>query len=337
MNRILSLDVIRIVACVMIVMMHAPMPDSGIDGRFLAANGLLTAPGIGLFVMVSGALLLPVNVPTKTFLRRRLSKVLYPTLFWTFFYMGVKLFNGDIHISEAATQMLSIPFSAQFNGVLWFMYMLIGLYLLAPVISPWLEKASQKELRLYLLVWAVTLCYPIVRNVVSVNEGTTGILYYFGGYVGYFVLGYYMRRYACKITILGSVLLIVLPFAIGTICKMRHIDVDYYDLFWYLSIFTAMSSMSWFFILHRKTPSYSNANRSHRVIVQVSNCCFGIYLSHIFMMRTILWKWSFLQQMDGIASFALIVLLTLAGSLLMTYLLSLLPFGDYIIGFKQKK
>ena len=41
--------------------------------------------GIGMFFMVSGALLLPIKISTKQFLHRRLKKIVGPILFWTFF------------------------------------------------------------------------------------------------------------------------------------------------------------------------------------------------------------------------------------------------------------
>ena len=73
-SRIFYLDVIRILACVMIVSMHAPIPNTGLNSYVLSTDSLLAAPGVGLFVMVSGALLLPMNMPTKQFLKRRMGK-----------------------------------------------------------------------------------------------------------------------------------------------------------------------------------------------------------------------------------------------------------------------
>lgn len=58
-ERDLSLDIIRIIACVMVVIMHSPMPSSRANGLFLSSLSYFTAPCIGLFFMVSGALLLP--------------------------------------------------------------------------------------------------------------------------------------------------------------------------------------------------------------------------------------------------------------------------------------
>lgn len=60
-RREISLDVIRLIACLMIVLMHSPMPGCGSSGMVLSGISYLTAPGIGLFFMVSEALLLKGN------------------------------------------------------------------------------------------------------------------------------------------------------------------------------------------------------------------------------------------------------------------------------------
>lgn len=58
-QRDLSLDLLRIVACVMVVMMHSPIPSNNSDGIILSSLSYFTAPCIGLFFMVSGSLILP--------------------------------------------------------------------------------------------------------------------------------------------------------------------------------------------------------------------------------------------------------------------------------------
>ena len=81
-RRYVFLDVIRLVACLMIVLMHSPMPGLNTLGIVLCGISYLTAPGIGLFFMVSGALLLKRNVDnpfeTRIFLQRRFIKILIP-------------------------------------------------------------------------------------------------------------------------------------------------------------------------------------------------------------------------------------------------------------------
>ncbi len=131
----------------------------------------------------------------------------------------------------------SLPFSPQGNPVLWFMYTLIGLYLLAPVLSRWLNYASRTEIEFYLGLWGISLCFPIVRPVVNINTGDTGILYYFTGYAGYFVLGYYLKQYPKRIPWKALFPLLTVAMAAPVVCKTAGWKVDFYDLFWYLSVF----------------------------------------------------------------------------------------------------
>lgn len=148
-ERIVYLDIIRVLACCMVVLMHSPHPDAGISGLILSPLSFLTAAGIGLFFMVSGSLLLPVKIGTGDFLKKRIGKIIGPLLFWTLFYIVIRLLTGNMQTADLLISLLSIPFSTQGHGVLWFMYILIGLYLLAPILSPFLEKAGERELRFY--------------------------------------------------------------------------------------------------------------------------------------------------------------------------------------------
>lgn len=145
-QRDYSLDLVRILACFMVVLMHSPMQTENANGLLLSSLSYFTAPCIGLFFMVSGALLLPSPIYTRytnasaenltlTFLKKRLKKVLLPTLVWTSFYIAVKVCDGELKGHELLRSVISIPFSAQGHGVLWFMYTLIGLYLVTPIIS----------------------------------------------------------------------------------------------------------------------------------------------------------------------------------------------------------
>lgn len=70
-KRNIHYDIIRIIACMMIVAMHSPIPNENANGFFLSALSYLSAPGVGLFFMISGALILPIHTDLKTFFRKR--------------------------------------------------------------------------------------------------------------------------------------------------------------------------------------------------------------------------------------------------------------------------
>lgn len=285
--------------------------------------------------MVSGALLLPIRFSTSTFLKRRCLKVLFPTLVWSIFYLLCNIFVRGDNV-ELMRSLLSLPFSAQGNSVLWFMYSLMGLYLLAPILSRWLNGANRKELDFYLGIWVITLCYPIISFVADVNIGNTGVLYYFAGYVGYFVLGYYLKQYpdsfSPKFLIPALVIVIVAPVA----CKLLHLHVDFYEMFWYLSVFVVVQCVCWFRVVEKFSNSCFARSSIRKLIIELSNLSFGVYLVHIFIMRYVLWHCNFILSINSYVLQTLTVaLLTFAASTIICYILSFIPKAQYLIGFKH--
>ncbi len=299
-KRFEYIDLLRCIACILVVVMHSPMPGIGTTGMVLSSVSLFTAPGVPLFFMLSGALLLPTSLSMGDFMKRRLGRVFWPTLLWTFFYIGLSIFTGRLEGKAILKSVFSIPFSPQGHGVLWFMYAIMGLYFITPIISPWLQRASRREVELVLIAWAITLCYPILKIWLTVSDGAEGMLYYFSGYVGYYLLGYYLHRWRPRISLPVIALLFVVPFGAAIGCKVTHVEVDFYSVFWYLSIFVAMMAVAWFSLVMRYVPlDVSPTSRFWKTVNSLSRFSFDIYLMHIFVMRTLLWRYLPLEQWGG--------------------------------------
>lgn len=330
-QRDINLDIIRIVACLMVVTMHAPMPNENAIGIFNAALSYYNAPCIGLFFMVSGALLLPIKGDGIDFLKRRFTKIAGPTIFWSIFYIACRYFF-DGTSEGIAKSILSIPFSPQGHGVMWFMYTLAGLYLIAPIISAWLERASKKEIEIYLSIWILTTCYPLLKLFLTTQTGETSILYYLSGFAGYFLLGYYLKKYPKAISYTILLPAIIIAICAPIVCKILHFEVNIYDMFWYLSIFVVVMAIGWFCLINNKVQAYNGRN-----IPLVSNLSFGIYLTHIFVMRYILWELDIIQNINSyIIQTIIVIIATFIGSLILCYAIARLPFAQYIIGYKIK-
>lgn len=329
-ERNYNYDIMRVLACIMIICMHAPMPNLNANGIILSTISYFTAPGLCLFFVISGSLLLPIKTDTTTFLKKRLGKVIMPTLVFTILYIILNCINGEQQ--NILRTICSIPFSAQGHGVLWFMYTLIGLYLVAPIISKWLDSASKREVELYLLLWVITLCFPILKLFVGINEGNTGVLYYFSGYIGYFILGYYLKKYpesiSLKKLIIPDIIAIIAPIAF----KVMHIEIDFYSMFWYLSIFVALLCTTIYVLI-----SKIKIKKGGGIVELISNLSFGIYLIHIAVMRFFIWELDFIININNyILQWIMVVGLTFVISCSIAYVISLLPFGDYIIGYKKQ-
>lgn len=329
-ERNYNYDIMRVLACIMIICMHAPMPNLNANGIILSTISYFTAPGLCLFFVISGSLLLPIKTDTTTFLKKRLGKVIMPTLVFTILYIILNCINGEQQ--NILRTICSIPFSAQGHGVLWFMYTLIGLYLVAPIISKWLDSASKREVELYLLLWVITLCFPVLKLFVGINEGNTGVLYYFSGYIGYFILGYYLKKYTESISLkklmIPDIIAIIAPIAF----KVMHIEIDFYSMFWYLSIFVALLCTTIYVLI-----SKIKIKKRGGIVELISNLSFGIYLIHIAVMRFFIWELDFIININNyILQWIMVVGLTFIISCSIAYVISLLPFGDYIIGYKKQ-
>ena len=330
--RSFRLDIIRILACLMVVTMHSPLPTGAENGLFLSALSYLTAPGVGLFFMLSGALLLPVESSTGVFLKKRLLKIAIPIVIWTTLYLIAEvLIKGD---AVPWKEWLSIPFSAQGNPTFWFLYTLIGLYLVSPIISKWLKSVSQRELEFYLILWLISLLYPILKIVLSINTSETGILYYFSGYVGYFVLGYYMRRYSERAGFRWIIPAAIIAIIVPVVCKMKSIQVDFYSLFWYLSVFVAILCIFIWKVVEGVFPEQTG-NRYASVAEWLSKNTFGVYLIHYFVIRYVLWRIPLIKTIHPYyLQTIVIVVFAFLISVAVTYLISLFPCGKYMVGLQ---
>lgn len=340
-ERIYQLDLIRILACLMVIIMHAPKPiaegnSSMGTSLLLVGTSYLCAPCIGLFFMVSGALLLPVREAALPFIRKRMGKVAGPTLAASLFYLIVHSLQGDgVNWLKA---LLSLPFSAQGTGILWFMYTLIGLYLLAPIISRWLNTPpSLQELRFYTFLWLLTLCYPLISLFAETNEAMTGVLYYFGGYAGYFLLGYALLRYPSMICwrYLAPAFLVALVAPV--VCKVMGWTVDFYRMFWYTSIFVVILCATLFKALMQWGGYLRHGEGLKRFLARLSDLTFGVYLLHFFILRDVLWNWSIISSISNyyLQTLVLIVLTTIF-TFALCAVISYIPGSSYLIGYHHK-
>lgn len=326
-QRILYLDLLRIIACVMIVFMHSQRAGMGIPGWFLCSSSYITAAGIGLFFMISGALILGKaktlsegkELDAFSFLKHRLLKIVVPLAFWSLLYWSLS----------------SIDSSGL--GVMWFLWTIGGLYLLSPILIRWLQHASLREVEMYLGVWAISLLYPFFKLVMPIGEGDTSWIYYFHGYVGYFILGYYLsvspldrlRKYRWIFATLFLLFTLIVPSAV----LMSGLEVDFYSLFWYLSLSVTLQCIAWFVGFRNMESLFSSCfSTCAPQIIMLSSMTFGIYLSHILIMRIGVWNVPVLSEITGIPYLILCVLITLPVACLLTWAVGKMPGGRWIIG-----
>ena len=337
-NRIIWMDAIRVIAVLMVLIIHSPLP-TGEPNIFLSIYNYMSAPTIGLFFMISGALLLPVrDTSTKLFYIKRLSKVGFPLIVWSIFYILVSASNNDMTFNYFLNKLIIIPF-APIKGVLWFVYTLVGLYFISPIITPWLKKASQKELLFVLFLWMITLFLPYISiflpGAYNVNGSITNSLFYFSGYIGYFLLGYYLRTYPFKFSsknlTLGLLSFLLVGVFIPIYFYINPSDrVDNSLIFNYLVINIALMSSIIFITIQKINFSINFLNK---ILVEVSKMSFGIYLLHIFILKDVVGHWfNMIYIINPAFQIPLMAFITLTLSYIIIKIISFLPGSKYIIG-----
>lgn len=323
-QRVAYLDYVRALACILVVIIHAPVSDGSAESSiWLSLYNYAAAPCIGLFFMTSGALLFPVKDTLFVFLKKRANRIIFPLIFWSVFYLVIKLIAGEITPDKVPLIIFRALYSSSIEGVLWFLYALIGLYLFIPIISKWIETATKKELQYFLLLWSITLLLPYLKI-------ESSILLNFGGYLGYLVLGYYLRKFPLKIGYLSMILITVLisgifPTLIYT--KILPPLVENRELYGYLTL-----NVAWLCVLYYTIIQRFNCIEN-KFVRDFSIMSFGIYLIHIFVMRYFVWEWIVGSYRLPIAiEIPVTALITLIISYTIIKFISITKISKYIIG-----
>lgn len=240
-ERIVWIDWMRVAACFMVMVVHSTEPfylggegaliDSSANAHWAAFFDCIVRCCVPLFVIASSFLLFPLNCGTGEFVRRRAVRILIPFAIWTVFHA----FYWGEPVENFRNLCLNFNYSA---GHLWFVYMLVGLYLIMPLLSPWAERVGKKELSIYLAIWIFTSFIPLIRDwacgaAPTVVYGPSGIprqalfplwgeaswnaygtFYYISGFIGYLLLGLWFRKFGGEIS-LGKSLAVGIPCLLG--------------------------------------------------------------------------------------------------------------------------
>ena len=316
-ERIVFLDYLRILACFMVMVVHAVEPfyfdgDMNLhiatksDAVWVAILDSAARACVPLFVMASCYLLFPLKASAGVFFRRRITRILVPFLIWACVYIW--------HFGGSFKELIfNFPMA---GGHLWFVPMLFGLYLAMPLFSPWAEKVGKRELGAWIALWAVTLFFPYLRRLafalgIEPSFGSVAYLWgecpwnefgafqYVGGFFGYMLISLYIRKFvpafswrkalAFCIPLFGSGLAIMAGgFFLRSpgggaypVHEPYAAAVDLEMTIEYCSLGVALATVA-IFVLARNFTSDGAVYR--RVVLPISEASFGAYLIHILIL-----------------------------------------------------
>lgn len=305
-KRNLSYDIIRIVALFMIVMVHVSaymvifFPDTD-KPEWLVGNifnGLARA-GVPMFVLLSGALLLREDKPTdaKKFYKKNLLTMVFLAVGWIvayglFYAVLLPLAEGNpVHGKNFFDFLVS--FKGSEYPHLWYMLMVIGLYLMIPVLRLFVKRENKKYIQGLIIVAVIvqfaarTADLFTVDAAVSVSSFLTKFhLEPMTGFIGYLLIGWYLNEYTLKkqtrivLYAAGIAALVISTLVVyrsinevGQIRDYMYSELSLPALLYGCALFVFIQSVC------------KNKCTQHRLTATMSDCTFGVYLFHVAVLE----------------------------------------------------
>lgn len=333
---------LRVLATFAVIVLHTGVPLLSQYNRLSLSDCMagytynaITRFAVPVFLMITGALLLGREYESTDFLKKRMSRLVPAFLFWSLVYIiyqwheGATYFNSDIrgNIEQILRRLKSGTFYH-----LWYVYMLIGLYLIIPIISKFVRNASEKELLYFLAIWLITiiLSEPYFNRLNGTIE-----LRYFSGYIGYLVLGYYLANKQFKahgLIAFATFLFICFTMVItlGTYYLMvttKELSTVFYEP---LGLCALILSASAFFIAKNIVVRLSF--RITIIFENVSKYTLGIYFIHALILNVLAVNNITYAIFNPWLSIPVIALLCFVISWMLIYVMSKLPVLKYLVG-----
>jgi surface polysaccharide O-acyltransferase-like enzyme len=294
-------DALRVAAICGVVAIH-------IIGLFLGNRGaqggtrwwLAVAVDVGaiwavpVFVMLSGALVLTPAAHAAgpaAFYRKRFARIIPAMIVWHLVYL--LLVRGWLHGESLAPRRVAVMLiDAKIYTALYFLWLIAGLYLLAPVLATWLHAGGPRRalatagsiLGWTLVAWAL----PGVSALLGATRPVTlGAWTQWGAYVGYFVAGWALhklilsRRALAAAAVLAVVLLAELIWQYGQ--RGRFPVLDAVLPVHYLGAVTAAVSICLLLVAVGVGARWSPPEHVRQVLKRLSDASFGVFLVHLLI------------------------------------------------------
>ena len=313
-QRNYSLDILRILACLGVIMIHASgspewhhwIEAGDAEWNWCAALDALSRWSVPIFAMLSGFLFLnpEKELPLSKLYGKYIARIVIALIFWSCFYAF------SLHTTY-------YPFGVQ-EGHFWYLGMCIGLYMAMPIMR--IIAREKKVLSYFCWVWLACKVWFFIGHYVQLPFELSHLL--FVDYVGYCLWAYYIS----KITVPQKYeyLLYFVAMIALTINVFGYIITKDPDCIFahYVTITNIIIAFALFYLCthHR----FEGGNKLNRCIQTISECTFGIYLIHMWALIQVIFRIHRFVHSSPV-TVLLSVALAFAMSLCITFIIKKIP------------
>lgn len=303
-SRYTYIDALRAVCSAMVIAIHVIMyyinafSVRSVPWTALMLSKALTQCAVPIFFMISGATILSSTKeePYGTFIKRRLTRVAIPFLAYSVLYYLFYVFvKGEFEFG--IFEFVRLFAKGGISGHLWYIYALIPLYFLFPVLRRLVQSTTQKQLLIFIaVIFTISSLIPFLNEVFSLFSSFTIGHYSYGKagvYLNYTLIGYYIHHYvipkaknlkpcllalsACIITVGGMT---VMTFLLSE----SKINQTWIDITWpFVVIYSAAVMILAKLYYETKTISDKKAN----TVSKLGMLSFSAYLVHMLYLRSV--------------------------------------------------
>lgn len=247
---------------------------------------------IVLFIMASGFLLLRKQQSIEV-IPSRIKRILLPFLFWLLIYAIIKVFvKGTLGTNWNIIDLIRYLFNAIINPMeisvqFWYVYMILGLYLLSPILSRWIENAPIIEVEYILLIWVILSLLTFLGGRFLLLD----YLRYFTGAIGYFILGHYLdvkdhpflrkKSFGIILFIIGSLITIVGTIVLSLLTNTQSL---FFIKLGDITPGACLQGVGLFILL--KNINFDSINPIiNNLVIKISKGSYGIYLVNILIIN----------------------------------------------------
>ena len=297
-NRETYLDILRIISMLAVIMIHITCnivaslsPSSGY--RWYYGNFFLTLSrfSVPIFIMISGKIFLTSKkVEDIKYLYKKILHLIIILITWGIFYnlLEAILKNRQPFQLTTIRHAISLTFLGTTRYHLWYLYVIIGLYIITPILRVFIKHASKKELEYFLITWFIFVSilpflthFHIFRHLLIFTHFDVAMI---SGYIGYYVLGYYLdtnnfdkkeKKWIYILGILGFL------FTFGTVL-INYYRLHQYDTFLHTYMMPGIIFMSIALFLFTKETCNTHVlhDRLKKILSILANVSLGVYLVH---------------------------------------------------------
>lgn len=300
-KRMIYADILRIMATFAVIVTHVSgsrwyiTPIASHEWNIFTMYNSLVRWAVPLFVMVSGMFLLdPAKIISiDDIFKKYVLRIFLALAFWGLLYGSASLAKNVATDRESLTaySLVMIPAKIVFGPPwyhLWFLYTIISLYLLTPLLRVFTAFCSKRELEYSLLILIVFgRIIPLVNKMLGLLENPMIInltMVEATGYISYFLAGFYLSKYELPKALRLNIYILAFISVMVTIGATRFTSVRAgipTEYFYGNGLPTTMVISFAVFIFIRRIYEHEILSENiNKKLVFVSECTFGIYLIH---------------------------------------------------------